>query len=51
MPAYEERLTWAQGDGHGLKTFAVGSFTMGSLNYWENWMPLPRATLYAQGED
>ena len=29
----------------------VGPFLVGGLNCWENWMPLPRAALYAQGED
>ncbi len=51
MPTYEERLAWSPGDGHGLRTFALGPFTLGALNCWENWMPLPRAALYAQGED
>ncbi len=51
MPTYEERLTWSPGDGHGLRTFPLKNFTMGALNCWENWMPLPRAALYAQGED
>lgn len=51
MPTYEERLTWSPGDGHGLRTFPLGAFTLGALNCWENWMPLPRASLYAQGED
>lgn len=51
MPTYEERLAWATGDGHGLTTNPVGPFTVGALNCWENWMPLPRAALYAQGED
>lgn len=51
MPTYEERLTWAQGDGHGLRTHRLGPFTVGGLNCWENWMPLVRASLYAQGED
>jgi|TARA_R110001583_G_C5569571_1_gene401945 nitrilase len=51
MPTYEERLTWASGDGHGLRTFPVGPFTMGALNCWENWMPLSRAALYGQGEN
>lgn len=51
MPTYEERLTWSPGDGHGLRTFPLGDFTLGALNCWENWMPLPRASLYAQGED
>jgi nitrilase len=51
MPTYEERLTWAQGDGHGLRTHRLSAFTLGGLNCWENWMPLARAALYAQGED
>lgn len=51
MPTYEERLTWAQGDGHGLRVHKLGAFTAGGLNCWENWMPLSRAALYAQGED
>lgn len=51
MPTYEERLCWSPGDGHGLQTFPLGPFTMGGLNCWENWMPLPRAALYALGED
>lgn len=51
MPTYEERLTWSPGDGHGLRTFPLGAFTIGGLNCWENWMPLPRAALYALGED
>lgn len=51
MPTYEERLSWAPGDGHGLRTHPVGPFTVGALNCWENWMPLPRAALYAEGED
>ena len=51
MPTYEERLVWAQGDGHGLRTHSVPPFRLGALNCWENWMPLPRAALHAQGED
>jgi len=51
MPTYEERLVWASGDGHGLRTHALGAFTLGGLNCWENWLPLPRAALYAAGED
>ncbi len=50
-PTYEERLVWSPGDGHGLRTHQLGPFTLGALNCWENWMPLPRAALYAQGED
>jgi nitrilase len=51
MPTYEERLVWAMGDGHGLRTHELGPFTAGGLNCWENWLPLARAALYAQGED
>lgn len=51
MPTYEERLVWSAGDGAGLRTHALGPFRAGGLNCWENWMPLPRAALYAQGED
>jgi len=51
MPTYEERLTWAPGDGHGLRVHRLGAFTVGGLNCWENWMPLVRAAMYAQGED
>jgi nitrilase len=51
MPTYEERLVWSPGDGHGLRTHPVGAFHVGGLNCWENWMPLSRTALYAQGED
>lgn len=51
MPTYEERLNWSPGDGHGLRVHSLGAFTVGGLNCWENWMPLPRAALYGQGED
>jgi nitrilase len=50
-PTYDERLTWAPGDGHGLKVHELKSFTVGGLNCWENWMPLPRTALYGQGEN
>ncbi|MEM1325508.1 MAG: carbon-nitrogen hydrolase family protein [Bacteroidota bacterium] len=51
MPTYEERLCWSPGDGHGLQVQQLGDFTVGALNCWENWMPLPRAALYGLGED
>jgi nitrilase len=51
MPTYEERLVWAIGDGNGLQVRNLNGFTVGALNCWENWMPLVRSTLYAQGED
>lgn len=51
MPTYEERLVWATGDGNGLRVHPLGDFTVGGLNCWENWLPLVRSALYAQGED
>ena len=51
QPTYDERLTWAPGDGNGLRVHALKDFTVGGLNCWENWMPLPRAALYGQGEN
>ncbi|MFT7542861.1 MAG: nitrilase [Gammaproteobacteria bacterium] len=50
VPTFEERLTWAAGDGHGLRVHELAGFRVGALNCWENWMPLARASLYAQGE-
>jgi nitrilase len=51
QPTYEERLCWSPGDGHGLRVHDLQGFKVGGLNCWENWMPLPRASLYAQGEN
>ena len=51
MPTYEERLVWSIGDGNGLKVHSLNNFTVGGLNCWENWMPLARTALYAQGEN
>lgn len=51
QPTYDERLTWASGDGNGLQVHPLKGFTLGGLNCWENWMPLPRAALYGLGEN
>ncbi|WP_222868509.1 carbon-nitrogen hydrolase family protein [Actinomadura syzygii] len=51
MPTHEERLVWGIGDGHGLRTHRIGGISVGGLICWENWMPLARHALYAQGED
>lgn len=51
QPTYEERLTWAPGDGHGLRVHELKQFTVGGLNCWENWMPLSRTALYGMGEN
>ena len=50
-PTYDERLTWAPGDGHGIQVHSLKQFTVGGLNCWENWMPLVRASLYGLGEN
>jgi len=51
QPTYDERLTWSAGDGNGLQVHQLKKFTVGGLNCWENWMPLPRTALYGLGED
>lgn len=51
QPTYDERLVWSPGDGNGLQVHPLHNFTVGGLNCWENWMPLPRAALYGQGEN
>ncbi len=49
MPTHEERLVWAQGDGHGLRAHDVLGTRITVLNCWENWMPLARTACYATG--
>ena len=49
-PTYEERLVWADGDGKGLKAYPFHGINVGSLNCWENWLPLARAALHLQDE-
>jgi nitrilase len=51
QPTFEERLVWSMGDGNGLDVHEIGEYKFGGLNCWENWMPLTRAALYAQGEN
>ncbi len=51
QPTFEERLSWAAGDGNGLKVHNLGNFKVGGLNCWENWMPLARTALYGLGEN
>ncbi|RMG26973.1 MAG: carbon-nitrogen hydrolase family protein [Methanobacteriota archaeon] len=49
-PTYEERLVWADGDSIGLRTYDTPFGKIGALNCWENWLPMARASLHAQGE-
>ena len=48
-PTFGERLLWADGDGHGLVAHRFRDVTVSGLNCWENWMPLARTAMYAQG--
>lgn len=49
-PTYTERVTWADGDAHGLRVHEYAGWRIGGLNCWENWLPLPKFALYSQGE-
>jgi nitrilase len=51
MPTGGERLVWGVGDGSGLSTVDTPFGRIGTLTCWENYMPLARAALYAQGVD
>lgn len=51
VPTYDERLVWGWGDAHGLRVHQVGGMRVGGLSCWENWMPLARYALYAEGEE
>ncbi len=48
-PTHGERLIWADGDGNGLRVHDYGNWRVSGLNCWENWMPLARTAMYAQG--
>jgi nitrilase len=50
-PTYFERLIWGDGDGAGLQVHEWKGIRVGGLNCFENWMPLARHALYAQGEE
>src|SRR5712672_1002893 len=49
MPTNPERMVWGLGDATGLNVVATPSGRIGMLICWENYMPLSRYTLYAQG--
>lgn len=50
VPTFAERIVWGAGDGTTLRTIETEQGILGGLICWENYMPLARATLYAQGE-
>lgn len=51
MPTFDERMVWGTGDGHGLRVHETDGIRVGGLNCWENWVPVARHSLYAQGID
>ncbi|OBS23306.1 hypothetical protein FPOA_03855 [Fusarium poae] len=51
MPTFFEKLTWAPGDGHGLRVADTPYGKIGNLICGENTNPLARYTLMAQGEN
>ncbi|KAI2470240.1 nitrilase [Annulohypoxylon bovei var. microspora] len=50
MPTFYEKLTWAPGDGHGLKVAETQFGKVGALICGENTNPLALYTMTAQGE-
>ncbi|HCP62804.1 MAG TPA: nitrilase, partial [Actinobacteria bacterium] len=51
MPTGGERLVWGMGDGSTLAVFDTPFGRLGGLTCWENYMPLARYAMYAQGVD
>ena len=49
MPTNPERMVWGFGDASGLKVVDTPVGRVGTLLCWENFMPLARYALYAQG--
>jgi len=49
MPTNPERMVWGFGDASGLKVVDTQAGRIGTLLCWENYMPLARYALYAQG--
>src|SRR5436305_8650678 len=51
MPTGGERTVWGMGDGSTLGVVTTPFGVMGGLICWENYMPLARTAMYAQGVD
>jgi nitrilase len=49
MPTNPERMVHGQGDASGLRVVETPAGRVGCLICWENYMPLARYALYAQG--
>jgi len=48
-PTAAERLVWGEGDGSTLPVIPTEHGRLGGLICWENYMPLARMAMYAQG--
>lgn len=51
MPTHPERMVHGLGDASGLRVVDTAAGRLGALICWENYMPLARYALYAQGVD
>ncbi len=49
VPTNPERMVWGQGDAAGLRVVDTAFGRLGGLICWENYMPLARYALYAEG--
>jgi nitrilase len=49
MPTASERLVWGFGDGSTMPVFDTPLGKVGAVICWENYLPLLRANMYAQG--
>jgi nitrilase len=49
MPTNPERMVWGTGDACGLRAIETPVGRVGALICWENYMPLARYALYADG--
>jgi len=49
VPTNPERMVWGMGDASGLRVVETPSGRVGGLICWENYMPLARFSLFAQG--
>lgn len=49
MPTNPERMVWGAGDATGLRVSDTPSGRVGALICWENYMPLARFAIFAQG--
>jgi nitrilase len=48
-PTGSERLIWSEGDGSTMPVLETPAGRAGALICWENYMPLARMAMYAQG--